>query len=1577
MSQVRVAVVQLTCHPSFTIGGRDYASEPFLEGSEPILSRLARSMDVTPIRELCREEYHKFHDLRVANALEWIAKKWDLFSLKDPASTNPRNIEKKPVHLIVFPEGSISHDQVARIIVPFVKKASAVANNVTVLAGTHAFHNSSEFLSGYPEQLNCIEDNPFLEKDVSNGNPKNKESALPDVDTIEQSSSHTSSLSGRDRELNRILSDSGYDAKSVLPIVHHDGSVSLRLKEMPSPFERTNTVLRGRGQFTKEEKGAKKPQIFHSLHIDQAKNNEASNFPILPLVCSEALQLPDALSDARIVAILAYHNKPTDFMLLAEQARKNGKLVLVANDGAFGGSGVFITPDERAENWWFGEPKNGRLPAGDGILLVDVDLDRITPQLGLHNPHYPNGIVALAALVPGQARSVEAQISQTTNRLLRAVTSSSQSQKSGLNCEGYIARVRSMLNSPRIGPIQHLKLWRIRELLQLHNLTKERARVWCEDARIEKKRDHISFLPKDISYQAPQGEELSLRELESRLAWETIQFLEHESSIANEKGMLHDATDLVDMKRLLESRRGRTSATSPLTNVLHALSENRDEAVATAKSRLNRRLGKIVERFEGTSGWIFLVRPQNDIESPDAENGPEKPQNSNFFPVAAYNAPELFIDREVKEHGSGIVGRVAFSKMPYLANDVTHEAHAKIYLDDVPSTRSELTVPLVHEDKVLGVLNIEANYRNAFGIFDVNLVLSEATQLIADLLVLEASESAEELTQWHHVRHGWQLTPYLDSLCDAIAKALPTLHGSPSIGCSVWALDAATESVSILGTARFDFEYVAERTMEAATSHIGNAILALLKESETKGNEWKQIVRKDTGLHKALSRQSRPVSWYEECRLVSDLPGFKRKRKAHRMELRTITVFPFFVNSHDEDTPPVACAMALYGFEHEWGVRGVSLTQMFTPTVGHNLVAELSSAITNFFRQKTQIASAYLQGHLRTDPTASRNSMETVKQIFQRVFASHGCTVFVKSPQALPVDQSSEHGHLSLVATTGITPVGPNASADWKSYPLFDLAKNIYSTKRAPREMQDTITAEDSLVYHKGLTNYLGVTPGAVVRKGDAVDIEEPIFSLKDAEKSVYIAPRNSLLESFAPGASEHMRFLGASITETENSVIGVIRLTRAGTASPFNIFDEFVIREMCRSVTKVFQEKRDQMQIPFNDWPITSTASTAVNDSFRELGTAISRKYGNTFHDSLGASFTNVSNFLNAVIKSKDPLDTPVYPVLRDLMPYFSPPQKKQKNNRPRKSKADLQAIQKFLNSLNEIMLAWGESASLVESVELRRRLLLHSFVEFQNSMSLCSILEDINALCRRLVTNPDANGPADNPTVLSSIRYVQQYYSEVDSEPALDHLRVLAVQPAWTSEKPDEDFRDALPRPSHSMANGWRVIKGREGRGNPQPLSYFILSDKLPKDAFHRMHPHSLAVKSGVCMPFKVPHPHSLISCKDFEESAVQCILSVDFALSKKELTDQCIAGEILPAMALAVEKIIAVLEAGLLKTTSEVMISETDEPKVEREPPVDAIEQTQVRYNQWTTKKFIEDHEREVTDDLSIQYWKESSS
>jgi sigma-B regulation protein RsbU (phosphoserine phosphatase) len=73
--------------------------------------------------------------------------------------------------------------------------------------------------------------------------------------------------------------------------------------------------------------------------------------------------------------------------------------------------------------------------------------------------------------------------------------------------------------------------------------------------------------------------------------------------------------------------------------------------------------------------------------------------------------------------GEGIIGRVAQTGVEILANDVSREPHYW-HEDSLPETRSEVAVPLKVEGRVLGVLDVQSNRRDAFG--DDDLFLFEA-----------------------------------------------------------------------------------------------------------------------------------------------------------------------------------------------------------------------------------------------------------------------------------------------------------------------------------------------------------------------------------------------------------------------------------------------------------------------------------------------------------------------------------------------------------------------------------------------------------------------------------------------------------------------------------------------------------------------------------------------------------------------------------------------------------------------------------------------------------------------------------
>ena len=87
------------------------------------------------------------------------------------------------------------------------------------------------------------------------------------------------------------------------------------------------------------------------------------------------------------------------------------------------------------------------------------------------------------------------------------------------------------------------------------------------------------------------------------------------------------------------------------------------------------------------------------------------------------------------EIGEGITGRVAATGRPIIVNDVRED---KTYLSYFQNMRSEISVPLVTEDEVIGVLSLESRREGAFDEDDQRLLTT-----LADLTVV-AIQNAQQ-----------------------------------------------------------------------------------------------------------------------------------------------------------------------------------------------------------------------------------------------------------------------------------------------------------------------------------------------------------------------------------------------------------------------------------------------------------------------------------------------------------------------------------------------------------------------------------------------------------------------------------------------------------------------------------------------------------------------------------------------------------------------------------------------------------------------------------------------------------------
>ena len=76
--------------------------------------------------------------------------------------------------------------------------------------------------------------------------------------------------------------------------------------------------------------------------------------------------------------------------------------------------------------------------------------------------------------------------------------------------------------------------------------------------------------------------------------------------------------------------------------------------------------------------------------------------------------------------GQGLVGYAAQHGQPVLAPDVSKDPR---YIEANPETRSELAIPLIYKDKVIGVLDIEHTKRNYFNEDHVRIMTTMAAQV--------------------------------------------------------------------------------------------------------------------------------------------------------------------------------------------------------------------------------------------------------------------------------------------------------------------------------------------------------------------------------------------------------------------------------------------------------------------------------------------------------------------------------------------------------------------------------------------------------------------------------------------------------------------------------------------------------------------------------------------------------------------------------------------------------------------------------------------------------------------------------
>ena len=154
--------------------------------------------------------------------------------------------------------------------------------------------------------------------------------------------------------------------------------------------------------------------------------------------------------------------------------------------------------------------------------------------------------------------------------------------------------------------------------------------------------------------------------------------------------------------------------------------------------------------------------------------------------------------------GQGLVGWVAITGRPVLVRDVRKDSR---YFRLFPDSRSELDVPLVRGDRILGVISLESRKRGAFGLHHLELLRAFAGQAavaIENALLLDELVEKRRLEQELRVAREVQRA--------LLPKGLPRLKG--------YSLFAVTVPSGAIGGDLYDVVEFADRSVALAVGDV-------------------------------------------------------------------------------------------------------------------------------------------------------------------------------------------------------------------------------------------------------------------------------------------------------------------------------------------------------------------------------------------------------------------------------------------------------------------------------------------------------------------------------------------------------------------------------------------------------------------------------------------------------------------------------------------------------------------------------------------------------------------------------------
>ncbi len=242
--------------------------------------------------------------------------------------------------------------------------------------------------------------------------------------------------------------------------------------------------------------------------------------------------------------------------------------------------------------------------------------------------------------------------------------------------------------------------------------------------------------------------------------------------------------------------------------------------------------------------------------------------------------------------GKGVAGQVALTRKPILLNDVTK---APYYISTNPEVRSELAVPLIAKNRLIGVMDIESEQPDFFRDEHLHLLTLTASRIAQAIenarLYTRASRQAQQLTVLNEIAAELTSILDLDPLFERIGLLLRRLIDYQMF--TIMLLDDKGEVLITRYAWRFGYSHAPKRRIPITGGLVGASV-----------REWRVINVPD------VRKDPRYIEMNPETRSEMIVPLFHKGRIIGVLDLEH-TKTGFFNEEHERVLTTLAAQIAI------------------------------------------------------------------------------------------------------------------------------------------------------------------------------------------------------------------------------------------------------------------------------------------------------------------------------------------------------------------------------------------------------------------------------------------------------------------------------------------------------------------------------------------------------------------------------------------------------------------------------------------------------------------------------------------